>query len=211
MEYPEAVWVPLIPQGTMFEDTASGLQSITRTALNTDSAIPIDRIPQTLTNIDKMAYQRSADDTDFDATFQWIPEASGKIDKFFINIATLMHITAWTSNGVTFNSVTITITRTGGNDELYREVFPTGLAQAGDDEDADLFIVSQPVWGADLRIRAGNPINIRVQTANTKVATNTFHSGLCPIFPQQIPATAADPQFWSHSGILFFITRDRKN
>ena len=138
-----------------------------------------------------------------------MPEASGVINKFFINIATIMHITSWTSNGVTFDSATITLTRVGGQDVLYQQNFPTGLAQAGDDEDADLFIIAHPVINQSFKIRAGNPINIRVQTTNTKVATNTFHSGLCPFFPQQIPITAADVLFWAHSGIMFYISRDR--
>ncbi len=211
MEYPQAVWVPLIPTGLMIEDTASGLQLLGRTALNTDSAIPVDRIPQTLTNIDKMAYQRTADETDLDITFQWVPEASGKIDKFFINLACIMNQTAWTSGGTTFDDITVTLTRVGGQDVLWNQVFPTGFAEAGDLDDADLFIVAHPVWGADMKIRAGNPINIRVQARSTADQTNTSHLGFLPVFPQQIPATAADPQFWSHSGILFFITRDRKN
>ena len=175
MEYPEAVWVPLIPTGLMIEDTASGLQLLGRTALNTDGAIPVDRIPQTLTNIDKMSYFRTADEVNLDVTFQWVPEATGKIDKFFINLACIMNMTADTNGGVTFDDVQVTLTRVGGADLLWDQVFPTGFAQATDLDDADLFIVAHPVWGADLRIRAGNPINIRVRATSTISGTNTSH------------------------------------
>jgi hypothetical protein len=211
MEYPEAVWVPLTPQGTMIEDTASGLKALTRTALNTDSAIPVDRYPQTVSNITNINYQRAADEVDLDITFQWVPEASGMINKFFINVACIMHITADTDNGVTFDNVQITMTKVGGQDLLYDEVFPTGLAQRTDVNDADLFIVAHPVMNQEFRVRAGNPINIRVQARSTIVGTNTSHLGICPFFPQQIPATNADVLFWAHTGIMFYISRDRKD
>ena len=210
MEYPEAVWVPLTPQGTMIEDTADGLKSLTRTALNVDSAIPVDRYPQTISNITNINYQRTADDADLDVTFQWIPEATGRIDKFFINIATIMNMPTRTADGVTFDSATITITKTGGDDVLYTQVFPTGLVERTAADDADLFIIAHPVLNQSFNVRAGNAMNIRVQAAMTVGTGATAHMGICPFFPQQIPAAAADVLFWAHSGVMFFITRDRK-
>jgi len=210
LEYPEAVWVPLTPQGTMLEDTADGLKSLTRTSLNTESAIPVDRYPQTITNITNINYQRTSDDTNLDVTFQWIPEATGRIDKFFINIACIMNMTARTADGVTFNDVTVSLTKVGGDDEIYTQVFPTGLAQRTTADDADLFIVAHPVLNQSFNIRAGNPINIRVRASMTVGATATGHLGICPFFPQQIPATAADVLFWAHSGIMFYISRNRR-
>ena len=209
MDYPEAVWLPLTPTGLMIQDTANGLKGLTRTALNPDGAIPSDRYPQTLTNINDITYHRTAVASDLDLTFQWIPEASGKIDKFFINIATIVNMTTDTGGSYTFDSARVTITRVGGDDVLFDQVFPTGLSARTDVDDADLFIIAQPVWGADFKIRAGNPINIRVRTSSTIVATIVFHSGFCPFFPQQIPAGTSDEQYWATSGIMWYISRDQ--
>ncbi len=209
MEYPEAVWVPFTPKGTVKREAIADLNALTRTSEAVGTVTSVDRCPQTISNIDTMAYQTPADDTDFDETFQWVPEASGKVDKFFINMAGLMHISAFTSNGVTFESMTLTITKQGGDDVLWQQVFPTGLGQRGVDEDADLFIVQEAIWGSNLRVRAGNPLDIRVQTTNVQVATNTFDTGLVPLFPQQIPSTTGEILFFGHSGIMFFISRDR--
>ena len=48
------------------------------------------------------------------------------------------------------------------------------------DEDADIFIVSDVV--GDLNITKNLPLDIRLQTNNTQVATNTFISGILPMF-----------------------------
>ena len=45
MEYPEAVWLPLVPIGQLRETTASGLDELIRTALNNDGSVPADRAP----------------------------------------------------------------------------------------------------------------------------------------------------------------------
>ncbi len=194
----------------MIEVAADGLTGLTRTALNPESAIPIDRYPQTISNITNINYQRTVDDANLDVTFQWIPEATGRIDKFFINIATIMAITARTADGVTFNDVTITITKTGGDDVLYEEAFATGLGERTANADDDLFIVAHPVLNQSFNIRAGNAMNIRVRATMTVGTGATAHMGICPFFPQQVPATAADVLFWAHSGIMFYISRNRR-
>ena len=193
----------------MIETSAAALDQLIRTSLNTDTAIPIDRPPQTITNIDDFTYFRAADDVALDVTFQWVPESSGKIDKFFINFAAIGNMTAFTDNQNVFDSVILTITRAGGNDVLFQRTYPTGLDDFNANTEVREFIIADPIWGANMKIRAGNPLNIRIQTTNTKTGTNVMHFGLVPFFPQQIPATAADVQFWSHSGIMWFISRER--
>ena len=153
MEYPEAVWVPITPTGTMSRELVSELNALTRSTGAQGSRIGIDRCPQTITNIDNMVIQQAAADADFDQTFQWVPEASGRIDKFFVNIGAHMNIESVTGGDATLQSVTLTITREGGDDVLFERVFVSGIAARTVDEDADLFVVQEPVWGANLRIR----------------------------------------------------------
>lgn len=210
MEYPEAVWVPFIPKGTVTREAIADLNALTRSAFASGTVTSIDRCPQTITNVDNFAYNAAADDTDYSETFQWIPEASGKIDKFFVNIATFMHVSVMTGGSVTFNNMTLTITRKGGSDVLFTQAYATGLAARTADEDADLFLVQEAVWGADMRIRAGNPLDIKVTTSVSSVATAVFDTGLVPFYPQQVPSTTGEILFFGHSGLMFYISRDRK-
>ena len=210
MEYPEAVWLPITPSGALSEELVSELNALTRSTGASGGLIGIDRCPQTITNIDNLQIQQAAADANFDQTYQWVPEASGKIDKFFVNIAAHMNIDSISSGSATLQSVTLTITRQGGDDVLFERVFPSGLAARTVDEDADLFIVQEPIWGQSMRIRAGNPLNIRIQITQVQAATVVSDVGLVPFFPQQIPATTGTATFWGHSGIMWYISRDRK-
>ena len=209
MEYPEAVWVPFTPIGTMTSSlTASTMDTIDRTAIGAASRLPLDRYPQTITNTDVITYQTAAADVAFDQTYVWIPESNGKIDKFFINLGMIANMTAWTDNQNIWDSIIVTITRQGGNDVIFNRTY--GVARALGAICHHLFIVADSVTENTIKLRSGNPLEIRVQTTNTKTITNITSFGLVPLFPQQIPAAAADPLFWAHSGIMFFISRDRK-
>ncbi len=209
MEYPEAVWVPITPTGTMTSSLlASTLDSLTRTALGAAGNIPADRYPQTLTNTDILSFQTAAADVAFDQTYVWIPEATGKINKFFINIGMLMSMTAWTDNQNVWNTCQVTITRQGGNDVIFDRTYNVERSVGAIGH--HLFIIADSVIDNSISLRAGNPLEIHIQTTNTKTITNISSFGIMPFFPQQIPAAAADPLFWAHSGILFFISRDRR-
>ena len=210
MDYPEAVWLPLTPSGTMSRELVSELNALTRSTAASGANIGIDRCPQTITNIDNLVIQQATADANFDQTFQWVPEATGKINKFFVNIAAHMNIESVSAGSATLANITLTITRQGGDDVLWEQTYPSGLPARTVDEDADLFIVQEPVWGADLKIRAGNPLNIRVQITQVQAATVVSDVGLVPFFPQQIPSTTGEVMFWGHSGIMWYISRDRK-
>ena len=209
-DYPESVWIPFIPRGaTMHADLASGLTTLTRAALSVGSETSIDRTPVTITNTNVVTLYGAANDADYDETFQWVPEASGKIDKFYLSLAMFANLESVDGGSITLTSVKVTITREGGDDVLWSQVFPTGFSSMNTDEDTQLFIIQNPVWGADMKIRAGNPLNIRIEGTTTVADTVVFRSGMVTFFPPAIPAAAADPQLWGYSGIEFFISRDQ--
>ncbi len=210
MEYPEAVWVPITPTGTMSSGLlASTIDTITRTALGSGGFIPLDRYPQTLTNTDILTFQTAAADVAFDQTYVWIPEATGMVNKFFINIGMIMSMTAWTDNQNVWDTVQVTITRQGGDDVIFDRTYAVGQSVGAIGH--HLFLIADSVTETPIRIRAGNPLEIHIRTTNTKTITNISSFGLMPFYPQQKPASAADPLFWTHSGILWFISRDRRN
>ena len=171
-DYPEAVWVPLTPTGTMTSSlTASTLDSLVRTALTTNSPIPIDRYPQTITNTDILTFQSGAADAAIDQTFQWIPEASGQVNKFFINIGLLMSMTVNSSNQNVWDSSRVTITRVGGDDVVFDRTY--NVNNSVNAVEHHEFIIADSVIDKSFKIREGNPLNIHIRTTNTKTATNT--------------------------------------
>ena len=206
LNYPEAVFVPLQDTQALASTVPSALDTITRTALNVDGAIPIEgNLGDTFTNLDVMGFHDYGDDTNIDRTFQWIPEATGRISKFFINIATLCQVTVRTAEAVTFESVQITLSKVGGTETYFDQSFGTGFASQDATDEVRMFIVSQPVIGRGFPIRKGNPVNIRIRTITTGDTANiTWEMGI----PQLFPMTADSlTKFWTRSGILFYIER----
>ena len=126
--YPEAIFVPFIDTTILVTNTVSTFDFLARTAKNVSSALPTDvNIPQIISNLDAVGFASAGDDTAYDKTFQWIPPITGKVDKFFLNFAIIMNMSARTADDATFDDVIITITK-GGEDVYYRETFATGLA-----------------------------------------------------------------------------------
>ena len=207
-DYPEAVWVPLTPTGTMTSGLlANETDSLVRTALTTGAPIPIDRYPQTITNTNIITFQSGAADAAIDQTFQWIPEASGNVNKFFINIGLLMSMTAFTDNENIWDTSRVTITRVGGGDIVFDRTYNVNNSVGAVEHHE--FIIADSVLDKSFKIREGNPLDIRIRTTNTKTITNTSAWGIMPFFPQQIPAAAADILLWTYSGIQFYISRDQ--
>ncbi len=205
--YPEAIFVPLIDTATMATTNVSDLDEIIRTALNTGGGLPTDvNIPQTISNLNTLAYHTTADDTAFDTTYTWTPPITGKIEKFFVNICMIGNMTAHTDNGNFWDTVRVTMTK-GGEDVLWDNRYTTGLAEFDAVGEARLFIVAEPVWGNDFFVRGGSPIDIRVRTTNTKTITNVMHWGMVPFFPVTADSNS---KFFSQSGIVFHISESAR-
>ncbi len=208
--YPEAIFVPLIDTATMRTENVSDIDEIIRTSGTSvagNTALPTDvNIPQTISNLNTMAYYRTSDDTAFDTTYQWVPPITGKIEKLFVNICMIGSMTAHTDNGNFWDTVRVTITK-GGDDNIIDHIIPTGLAEFDAVGEARLFIVAEAVWGNNFFVRGGSTVDIRVRTTNTKTITNVMHWGMVPFFP-----TTADSnsKFFSQSGIVFHISESAR-
>ncbi len=206
LNYPEAVFVPIADTQAMSTTNVSDLDTITRTALNTDSAIPVEaNLGETFSNLNTMAYHDYGDDTNIDRIFQWIPEATGRVTKFFINLATLCNVTTRSSDAVNFGSVQVTISKVGGNDRYFDQTFATGFADQDAVGETRMFIISQPIIGRGFPIRKGNPLNIHIRTVTLGDTANiVFEMGIVPLFPATIDSNS---KFFSRSGVLFYIER----
>ena len=206
LNYPEAVFVPIADTQVMATTNVSDLDTITRTALNPDSAIPVEaNLGETFSNLNTMAFHAFTNDTNIDRTYQWIPEATGRVTKFFINLATLCDVTTRSGDDVTFTNVQITISKVGGTDRYFDQSFATGFALQDAVGETRMFIVSQPIIGRGFPIRKGNPLNIRIRTTTIGDTANiVFRMGIVPLFPATIDSFS---KFFSRSGVLFYIER----
>ena len=204
--YPKAIFVPFIGTQAMSTTNVSDLDTVTRTTIR--GALPTDvNIPQTISNLNTMAYHDFGDDTNIDTTMQWVPPITGKVEKFLLNLAVLANVTVRSGDDVTFESITVTITK-GGNDVLWTQTFPTGFAIQDAAGEVRMFIVAQPIWGNDFFVRGGSPINIRIQTSTIGDTANiTWEMGLVPFFPT---TNDSNSKFFSQSGIIFHISEPNR-
>ena len=70
-----------------------------------------------------------------------------------------------------------------------------------------MFIASETIVGQDILISEGLPLLIQVTTTNVGDTANiTWESGVIPFFPATIDTAS---KFFSQSGIVFYVDRDR--
>ena len=199
---PESYFAPFTDTTEMNVTNVSDLDTITASSLDTDS-----NIPQTISNLNALAYHSSTDNTAYNVSSVWTPPVSGHIVKFTVNIASLMEMTAFTDNGTTFTGVTITFTEVGTGNVIWRQNYQTGFAQVVAITDIEMFVARETVSNQSYKVSEGVPININVTTEFTQVATNTVTFGVVPFFPLTINTFS---KFFTPSGVVFYIDRDRR-
>ena len=205
---PTPIFVPFQDTQTMLSTVVSDLDQVIRTALNPDSAIPTDpNTPQIISNLNTMAFWGAGNRTAYDTTCQWTPMSSGHVVKMFVNIGTVMDMTAFTDNSTTWDTVTVSVTEAGTGNSLFSRVYPTGLDVFNAAGEARMFIVADPVDNQSFFVAQGVAVNIRVQCDFTETITQVFQLGVVPFFPTQ-PDTLS--KFFSQSGIVFYVDRTER-
>ena len=205
--YPEAIFIPFITTQAMNTTNVSDLDTITRTTLNPNSSQPIDvNIPQTISNLNTMAYHDYGDDTNILQRFEWVPPESGLVNKLFLNFAILCNVTARSSDDVTFESVQISI-RKGDDDLIKPKNYGTGFAIQDAAGEVRMFIVADALWNNEFFVRKGSPITITIESITTGDTANiTWEMGLVPFFPTTIDSNS---KFFSQSGIVMHLSNAR--
>jgi len=201
-EYPEDRFVPLIDTLALVSFTQSSMRQLLR---STDGGnIPTDNIPQIISNLDANAYyDHGTNNQNFDRSYRWTPDISAMVEKFTINIAFVMDMTAFTSNNAQLTSVRVTISEVGTQKQIYDGQFPTGLA-VQDAVEISQFVLCRTIDNQSIILQGGVPVDIRLRTVFAQTATNTIRTGMVPFF-----ATTTDSRskFFSQSGILFHLSR----
>ena len=164
-------------------------------------------VPQIISNLNSMGFSDAGDDTNYDETTTWVPTVSGHVTKFTINIAALNQVTVRTGDDITFATLSVSITERGTGRLIWSKNYQTGFAIQDAADEVRMFIASETVVGQDIIISEGLPLLIQVTTTNIGDTANiTWESGVVPFFPATIDTTS---KFFSQSGIVFYVDRDR--
>ncbi len=199
---PKAYFAPFTDTTEMNTIVVSDMNTITSSSLDTDS-----NVPQTISNLNTIAYHSSTDNTAYNVNSVWTPPASGHLVKFTINIAALNQVTVRSGDDITFTTLTVTLTEQGTGNVLWVRAYATGFAIQDAVDEVRLFHASETVANQSIGVSEGVAINIRVQTTNVGDTANiTWESGVVPFIPKQIDTAS---KYFSTSGIVFYIDRNR--
>lgn len=124
------------------------------------------------------------DDTDLEVIFFMRPRYSFEIVNCFIQAAFAMNISAYTDNGVTFDSVDFEVRKYHGNnttnyDQVLRKNFVTGHNQR-EATGADIFLLQTSFQSES--VDPSDTLGLYFKCNNTKVITSTYQSLMLPWF-----------------------------
>ena len=163
-----------------------------------DGRVPVDEVNQFITNSDEMAGVHAGDSTDFDTTWEWLPDMSFNAYKASFSLAVFMNISAYTSGNFAISSVQVTMKVIGGGEGdqvIVDKIINPGMANMTS-------AVSQiAILNVDTKTSAKIPdkqVSIQVKV-NTSSGTGTYQCGIVPIFCY---LAAAVPKTWTTSSVV---------
>lgn len=142
-------------------------------------------IPALVQKQDTIAGYTWGDDTQLETIFFIKTNQSYEVTQCYVQAAFAMNLSAWTSNGATFDSIDFEVRKyLGGNktnfEVLLRTTQLTGFAQQTSADAADIWIFKAQFSGE--HIEPLDTIGLYFKMNVTKVATNTYQSMLLPLF-----------------------------
>jgi len=163
-----------------------------------DGRVPVDEVNQFITNSDEMAGVHAGDSTDFDTTWEWLPDMSFNAYKASFSLAVFMNISAYTSGNFAISSVQVTMKVIGGGEGdqvIVDKIINPGMANMTS-------AVSQiAILNVDTKTSAkipDKPVSIQVKV-NTSSGTGTYQCGIVPLFCY---FGAAVPKTWTTSSVI---------
>jgi len=163
-----------------------------------DGSVPVDEVNQFITNSDEMAGVHAGDSTDFDTTWEWLPDMSFNAYKASFSLAVFMNISAYTSGNFAISSVQLTMKVIGGGEGdqvIVDKIINPGMANMTS-------ATSQiAILNVDTKTSAkipDKPVTIQVKV-NTSAGSGTYQCGIVPIFCYLAPAV---PKTWTTSSVV---------
>ena len=163
-----------------------------------DSRVPVDEVNQFITDSDKMELVHSGNDTDYDTTFEYLPDMSFQAYKASFSVAVAMKVSAYTSGNFAISSVQFTMRVVGGGEGdqiIVDRIVDPGMANmVGVAEQVAILNVDTKT---SAKI-ADKPVTIQVKV-NTSSGTGTYQCGIVPLFCY---FGSAVPKTWTTSSVI---------
>ena len=204
--YGKDLFIPLNDAGTNTTTFTNSSATILRNELDllggTDNGVEVDDYPSVIANEDTLVMWDAGDDTQFSRTYRYSPDAQAIISKIYLNIAFAANQSAWTSGGITFSSVDVTVTERAndsgeGDRQLFTQRYLTGHGELGA-IGTDIFILSAVI--GDLTVKKNLPLDFLFTMNVAKSMTNTRQEGIVPFFSWN-PVSAVKPYSLSGYGM----------
>jgi len=163
-----------------------------------DGRVPVDEVNQFITDSDKMELVHSGNDTDYDTTFEYLPDMSFQAYKASFSIAVAMKVSAYTSGNFAISSVQLTMKVIGGGEGdqiiIDKIINPSMSNMTATAEQVAILNI-------DTKTSAkipDKPVTIQVKV-NTSSGTGTYQCGIVPLFCYFSPAV---PKTWTTSSVI---------
>ena len=163
-----------------------------------DGRVEVDEVMQFITDSDKMELVHSGNDTDFDTTFEWLPDMSFQAYKASFSLAVAMKVSAHAAGNFKISSVQLTMKSVGGGEGdviIVDKIINPGMANmAGTGEQVAILNVDTKT-SAKISDKS---VTITVKV-NTDSGTGTYQVGLVPLFCY---FGSAVPKTWTTSSVV---------
>ena len=160
--------------------------------------VEVDEVNQFITDSDKMELIHAGNDTDFDTSFEWLPDMSFQAYKASFSLAVAMKVSSYTSGNFKISSVQLTMKSVGGGEGdviIVDKILNPGMANmTGTNEQIAILNVDTKT---SAKI-ADKSVTIQVKV-NTDSGTGTYQVGLVPLFCY---FGAAVPKTWTTSSVV---------
>jgi len=169
-----------------------------------DGRVPVDEVNQFITDSDKMAGVHAGNDSDYNTTFEYLPDMSFQAYKASFSLAVFMNVSAYTSGNFAISSVQLTMKVVGGGEGdqvIIDKIINPGMANMAS-------ATSQiAILNIDTKTSAkipDKPVTIQVKV-NTSSGTGTYQCGIVPLFCY---FGSAVPKTWTTSSVIIHAHAD---
>ena len=163
-----------------------------------DGRVAVDEVNQFITDSDKMELVHAGNDTDFDTTFEWLPDMSFQAYKASFSVALAMKVSAYTSGNFKISSIQLTMKSVGGGEGdqvIVDKIIDPGMANMVSATEQIAILNIDTKTSAKI---ADKSVTIQVKV-NTDSGTGTYQVGLVPLFCY---FSAAVPKTWTTSSVV---------
>jgi len=169
-----------------------------------DSRIPIDSVPMVVTDSDKMELIHAGNDSDFDETFDWLPDMSAQAYQVAFNFCVGMKCSIYSSGNFKISSVQVVMKQIGGGEgdvTILNKIIDPGMSNMTSTGEQVAIINFSTKTSAKV---FDKPLTFQIKV-NTDSGVGTYQTGLVPLFCY---FAAAVPKTWTTSSVLMHIHAD---